>query len=235
LSILSEEDRKIRVEYVRKALQLNLLRDGKQIFELRDKALHRAKQENNTSDAAGAVRQDRRQVLSNLERVRSNFWSMPSRQLKSELEKLASADFPDLRTPIERLQTAANERSRFVSLKDELKLDPAAFESLSRILILPPKDTSAIREYMRYSFARPFHRKQRRQIVETIKTRVPAIYQMEAEWFDSLYKQKATWLPALPVRRKSNQTDQRSSNYHWLLWFLLIILANMFRRFFEQQ
>lgn len=185
------------IDYMIRLLQMNPIQDGEEIVRARMKALGLAKPTEAAQSAPVEVQQaDRRKVLAELEAVRSQFWSMPIDELKTKLSALDSQGFGDLDVAIGRLRVVANRRAQFPELAGKRGFDGDFFSALKEVLIRSPRDTAVLREKVLSTFRNRSRRKSGRQMVALLKTEMPAIYQLEADWFDSLCRQKAQ-LPSI--------------------------------------
>lgn len=185
------------IDYMVRLLQMNPIQEGEEIVRARMKALGLAKPTEVAQSAPVEVQQaDRRKVLAELEAVRSQFWSMSIDELKTKLSALDSQGFGDLDVAIGRLRVVANRRAQFPALASKRGFDGEFFSALKEVLIRSPRDTAILREKVLSTFRNRSRRKSGRQMVALLKTEMPAIYQLEADWFDSLCRQKAQ-LPSI--------------------------------------
>jgi len=185
--------RRQAIDYMVRLLQMNPIQEGDEIISARSKALGLAKRGESAAAAAAAEapQVDRRKVLEALEAVRSQFWTMPIDELNRQLAALDSQGFSDLEAAIGRLRVVAAHRALFPALAGKPGFDGEFFSALKEVLIRSPRDTAVLREKVLSSFRNRARRKGGRKMVALLKAEVPAIYELEADWFDTLYRQKA--------------------------------------------
>jgi hypothetical protein len=214
------------IEYVELALQLDPARQASEIVAARSAALGRTAGSSAPSYAdIERSRQQRRQVLESLERVRSELWTMPDHELTAALDGISAA----------RLERIAAERGVLLELKTEMGFNPIVFQSLEQILTHPKRETAAAREQFLNTIALPQYRKKRRIMVERLRQRAPYTYQLESELFDSL--QKRNMRRGLPwaIKRPAPTTDTRGSNYSWAYWLVGVAAFQLLRAIFGGQ
>jgi hypothetical protein len=226
-------DRSRVIEYVELALQLDPARQASEIVAARSAALGRTAGSSVPSYAdIERGRQQRRQVLESLERVRSELWTMPDQELTAALDGISAANYEDLREPVTRLAKIAAERGVLLELKTEMGFTPIVFQSLERILTHPRRETAAAREQFLNTIALPQFRKKRRIMVERVRQKAPYTYQLESELFDSLLKRNMRRGLPWAIKRPAPTTDARESNYSWAYWLVGVAALQLLRAIF---
>ena len=236
MSESARHDQEKAIAYVVRALQMDPVRYGEQIIDARSAALDLHAEVNPvlTSDVQQS-RRTRQELQTALDRVRANFWTMPLDHLNYQLARFSAADFPDLRIPIARLQTAARHRESFVRLAECPGFDSMFFDALKKVLILAPRDVALIKEYLLLSFRRPIWRRRRRRMLDFLKHQAPAVYELETEWFDSLRRQKFALIPQASLRRATGAATPKTKIEPWIFWIILLFILNIVGLFVHRQ
>lgn len=228
MSDAKAEARQRAVDYMARLLQLNPLQAGDEIIAVRSEALGLAKKVK-VSEAmpAEAQRADRRALLDNLESLRAQFWTLPIEQLWQRVNSLSGEGFADVEAAIARLRVVADYRPRFVALVQKSEFDGELFSSLKEVLTRSPRDTAVLREQVLAKFRVRERRGRGRKMVELLQREMPAIYELEADWFNTLYRQKAQ--AAVPVNssRGASTTGTATgggAKSHW--WVVVLVLAS---------
>lgn len=222
------------IDYMVRLLQMNPIQEGEEIVRARVKALGLAKPTDAAQSAPVEVQQaDRRKVLAELEAVRTQFWSMPIEELKTKLSALDSQGFGDLDVAIGRLRVVASRRAQFPELAGKRGFDGDFFSALKEVLIRSPRDTAVLREKVLSTFRNRKSRKSGRQMVALLKTEMPAIYQLEADWFDSLCRQKAQ-LPSIRFTSSGGGSGASTiyggsgaRSYWWVAILVMVAIRGM--------
>jgi hypothetical protein len=224
------------IDHVVRLLQMNPIHQGMEIIDARREALGLAEQAKPTqSPRAEDVRALRRKVVDQLKSIRSQFWAMPIDQLNKQLNALDNQGFVDLEASIARVRVVATYRDRFPALSEKPGFDGDLFSVLKDVLVRSPRDTAVIREQVLSSFRSRARRKRGRRMVALLKTKMPAIYELEADWFDTLYRQKAqprvTLLTSKSARTGTRPVGSKSNvgSYGWMIWIAIVAISGLIR------
>lgn len=228
MSDAKAEARQRAVDYLTRLLQMNPVQAGDAIIAARSEALGLAK---NVKAAelphAEAQRADRRALLDQLETLRTQFWTMPIDVLQQQVAGLDGAGFADVEAAIARLRVVADHRPRFVSLVQKEGFDGELFSSLKEVLTRSLRDTAVVRERVLSTFRDRKKRKRGRKMIALLKAEMPAIYELEGDWFNTLERQKAMSLTIkLTTRSGSNAVgtgSAASARSYW--WAGLVVMA----------
>ncbi len=211
------------IDYLVQLLQMNPVHEGAEIIAARNEALGLKKQATARPAApADAQKADRRKLLDQLEELRRQFWTMPLDALNQQLNRLDGQGFADLEAAVARLRVVAVHRANFPPLAQQVDFDGELFSSLKEILTRSPRDTAVLREQVLSTFRNRAHRKRGRKMIKLLQRELPAIYGIEADWFDTLYRQKAQ-LPTIRFTSKSSNnaapvgSGTTVRNYWWVL------------------
>jgi hypothetical protein len=224
------QSRQRAIDHMARLLQMNPIHQGEEIIRARIEALGLAKKAEGARPApVEEQRVDRRKMLDALESVRSQFWTLPIDVLNAQLNALDGQGFVDLEAAIKRLRVVAAHRTRFPALAEKPGFDGDLFSSLKEVLIRSPRDTAVVREQVLSTFRNRSRRKQGRQMVALLKSEMPAVYDLEADWFNTLYRQKAQFSKVyLTSARPAFAVTGSESNlrkYRWVIWITLIIVG----------
>jgi hypothetical protein len=224
------------IDQMVRLLRMNPIHQGTEIIDARREALGLAKEAKATrSTPAEDVRALRRKVLDQLESLRSQFWAMPIDDLNKQLNALDNQGFVDLEASIARLRIVAAYRDQFPLLGGKPGFDSDFFFVLKKVLIRSPRDTAEVREQILSSFRNRSRRKRGRRMVALLKTEMPAIYELEADWFDTLYRQKAeppvTFVTSSNARAGTRTASSKSDagSYWWVIWIAVGVSSSLFR------
>lgn len=223
MSDAKAEARQRAVDYMARLLQLNPLQAGDEIIAVRSEALGLAKKVK-VSEAmpAEAQRADRRALLDNLESLRAQFWTLPIEQLWQRVNSLSGEGFADVEAAIARLRVVADYRPRFVALVQKSEFDGELFSSLKEVLTRSPRDTAVLREQVLAKFRVRERRGRGRKMVELLQREMPAIYELEADWFNTLYRQKAqSWFGGGGAGTLGSGAGSSAKSYWWVVVLVL--------------
>jgi hypothetical protein len=217
-------------------LQMSPIHQGTEIICARSEALGLAEKANATRPVPTEdVRAVRRNVLDQLESVRSRFWTMPIDELNNQLQALDSRGFVDLEAAIARLRVVAAHRDRFPAFSQRPGFDGDFFSALKEVLVRSSRDTAVLREQILSIFRNRLRRKRSRLMVALLKTEMPAIYELEADWFDILYQQKApprvTLVTSSNARTGTQTAGSKSDagSYKWFIWLAIVATSCLLR------
>lgn len=215
------------VNYLVKALQRNPLDESAQIVSGRSKLLG---QNAMRPAAMAATREDHRQkrqdIFDEVERLRRDFWAAPLVELRSALAKLDASDFPDLRAAVDRLKLVALHRGEFPDLVRHRHFDSSFFAVFKEVLVSSPREVAVTRERALASFAKRGRRG--KKMIQLIKRTLPAIYDLEAGWLNSLSKQKRAVAASTKQATASPFVgDREGFNIPWWAIILGIVLLRV--------
>lgn len=226
MSDAKAQARQRAVEYMTRLLQMNPVDQGDEIICARSTALGLAnKADAARIEAAAEPRVERRKLIEQLDAIRRDFWTMPIATLRSQLSALNGQGFADLEVAVARLRVVAAHRSEFPKLAGQRYFDGEFFSSFKEVLTKSSRDTAVLKEQVLSSFRNRSRRKSGRRMVQLLKKELPAIYQLEADWMNALYRQKAK-APELFVTRKDRaaaDVGSSSGSNRWLIWIIIMI------------
>lgn len=231
MSDAKAQARQRAIDYLVQLLQMNPVHEGAEIIAARNDALG-LKKKTAAQPAApiDAQKADRRKLLDRLEALRRQFWTLPLDALHKQLNALDGQGFADLESAVARLRVVAAHRAKFPPLAQHADFDGELFSSLKEILTRSPRDTAVLREQVLSKFRNRAHRKRGRKMIALLQRELPAIYAIEADWFDTLYRQKAQ-LPTIRLTSKSgnNATPVGSGATVRSYWWVLVLGSMVLR------
>jgi hypothetical protein len=199
----SKADRSKLLAYVQQTLQLDPERDSEAIIAARIQALGLSDPAITLSTAHAAAGQLRRAAIEELRQVREGFWALPIDTLDARLGGLMETAAPHLQAAVLRLQIVAANRQRFLELVTS-KAESSFANILRDVFVMEPREAATLKEAIRQAFRRPFWRRSRRVFVQRLRRELPALYQIEAAWFDTVLGERPRiFLPrrqTLPAR-----------------------------------
>jgi hypothetical protein len=204
------------LEHVISLLQMNPIQQGDAIIAARSTALGLVKKSSAAAAAAeagGDPQAERRKLLERLEKLRAAFWTMPLDQLQRYLENMRGRGFADVEAAVTRLRVVAANRAVFPRLARERDFDGDLFSALKEVLIRSPRDTTVLKEQVLSSFRSREKRNRYRKMLQMLERELPAVYQLEADWFNALYRQKnykAPWATTAAAGSGASGVGQRS-------------------------
>lgn len=217
-------------------LQMNPIHQGQEIILARSAALGFDK------NAAAAIptpvaktRAERRKALDDLESLRRQFWNMPLDELQQRLGTFDCQGFVDLEAAVNRLRVVTEHRGELPALSQKPGFDGEFFSALKEILIRSSRDTAVLREQVLSTFRNRSRRKSGQRMVKLVKAEAPAIYALEADWFDTLSRQKtASRLrlfsnSARVPRQAGAVVSSGYRKYAWFIWIGVVVLGSMMR------
>ena len=213
--------------YLKRTLQMNPQFEGDAIIALRSQALG-LKQPRSASERVDSGREQRRtEALRQLEQLRQECWTAPPDQLLSRLRKLNADDLPDVRQAAQRLEIVARNRPKLPQLASHKDFDGDFFSCLKQVLAASPRETNVLREQVLSSFRAGKLRKRGRRMIGLVKKELPELYSLEADWFESLLRQKGTVTadPGGANISVSEFGDSATGGIPFWVWWLLIIVA----------
>jgi hypothetical protein len=148
---------------------------------------------------------------------------MPQAALENGLAQLDSHGYADVAAAIARLRVVAAHRDQFPKLSEKLKFDRYIVDSLKDILTKPPREVLSLKEHELADLASGGNRKRGRRFVKMVKRDMPAIYDLEADWLDSIGRQKAQGTVFVASRGAVPTVAGSSTgrNYWWVVGILV--------------
>jgi hypothetical protein len=217
------------IQYLIRLVQMNPAVDGEGIIRARSTALglvqtDAALPQQNGSD----YKERRRKLLEDLEAIRTGFWTLPLDELQSKLSQLDAHEFADLEPAIAQLKVVAAHRGRFPKLSEHKDFDEQFFSLLKNVLVRSPRETAVLREQVLSMFRDRHGRKKGRRMIALLKKEMRPLYELEADWFESLQRQK-THDPAKHIvvggRRVASASTSGNFRYVWLLGFVIMAVV----------
>lgn len=215
------------IDYMVRLLQMNPVQQCNQIIDARSAIVGEAKKPGQAkSHEAGEAKVERRSLLTELESVRAEFWSMPLETLQAKLTQLNGRGYADVDAAVARLRVVAVHRDGFPKLAEKLGFDRYIVDSLKEILTKSPRDVALLKEHELAAFRTRSQYKRGRRIAKLIKREMPAIYELEADWFDALSKQKVQGA----LRFSSNRALVGSGTNGRGYWWVIIVIVSALGR-----
>jgi hypothetical protein len=220
------------IDYMVRLVQMNPMHEGDEIVKARSKALGLAKKEAANTQDVSEPKVERRKLLDQLDAIRAEFWSMPIDALQAKLATLNAGDYADLQAAVTRLQVVAAHRSQFPKLTQMTGFDGHFFSALKEVLIQSPRETAVLREQVLSTFRNRARRKSGRKMVELLQNEMPAVYELEAGWFETLRRQKPPILTSNVKRvRPATMTSSSGAGQYW--WIILLFGSAALRAIFS--
>ena len=191
MSDAQTQPRQPAIDYMVRLLQMNPIQEGDEIVEARSKALGLG-EEAEAANTPGRQRAkvERRKLLAQLDAIRAEFWTMPIDALQAKLATLNAG----LRRLGGGRRAAAGRGSASQPVSEAARRSAVStatsFRALKEVLIRSPRDTAVLTRTSPIDVPQSARRKSGRQMVELLKNEMPAIYELEADWFETLRRQK---------------------------------------------
>jgi hypothetical protein len=216
------------IDYMVRVLQMNPVQQCDQIVDARSAIVGQGKKPGHAkSQEAGEAKFERRNLLAELDSLRAGFWSLPPEVLETKLTQLSGRGYADLDAAVARLRVVATHRDEFPKLADKLGFDRYIVDSLKEILTKSPRDVALLKEHELAEFHTRSQRKRGRKIVKLIKRELPAIYELEADWFDAIYKQKATGMLRVSANGSLVGSGTNGRAYWWVIFIAVSALGRV--------
>lgn len=175
-----------RVMYLARALQFNPVQEANELLSLRRRFLGLTAARPTESADADQLRAQRERVVSQLDDLRENFWTMTPDALQTAFAAMKSEPFPDLQLAVDRLKTLAVCRPKLAELSTRKAFDRELFASLKRVLVLPPRAAEGVREKAIKSLDSQLRVTRARRMAALLKQELPDIYALESVWLQRL-------------------------------------------------
>ena len=232
MSDAKAESRDRANSYLEQMLSMNPMVAGEEIVCTRAKALKLQ------PPAGPAIPHDteqlqsrRREFLQRLADTREKFWSLTPEKLQVRLNRLDVGPYPDLAATVARLRTVASHRPDLARLYDRAELNRDFLNAFRQVLVAPSRDVAILKEQLLSKFRNRAFRKAGRRMVKILEQELPAIYELEADWLETLYRQKVE-LPEIIISsgsRDTSLTEKASGASPWVVWVVLFILFQIIK------
>jgi hypothetical protein len=179
------------IDYMVRLLQMNPVQQCDEIISARSSELGQPNKAESARLEAVKAKSDRQSALARLDELRADFWSLPLDALQDRLTQLDTHGYADVAAAVARLRMVAAHREEFPKLSAKLGMDRYFADSLKDILTKPPREVATLREHELASLNDKAQRKLARRFVKLVKRQMPAIYNLESDWLESIYRQKA--------------------------------------------
>jgi hypothetical protein len=182
------------IDYIARLLRMNPIHQGAEIIHARNELLRVVTGESVAAEAIVSRQQAhdyRREALEKLNSVRAGFWTLPLADLNAQLEAVENLAFDDLKRVARRLQVVARHREAFLSVMGLAPVETEFADALKEVLVRSPRDTVILREHVLDTFDIRARRNACKQKLRILKARLPTLYELEAEWFNSMCRGKA--------------------------------------------
>ncbi|MEZ6057215.1 MAG: hypothetical protein R3C01_10980 [Planctomycetaceae bacterium] len=219
-STSAADDPARQVRFLSRALQINPIDQAETLMQLRQ-TYYGWKNDRPQAFASNDDLQERRQkVVDLIQRVREQFWKADLAKLQQGLAKLKVDDFPDLKHAVRRLQIVAQYRDRMPKLAESPDFNSEFFRAMKSVLVQSPREAVAAKEDLLQAL-RGREQKSIQKMAQLVTTSLPALYEMEADWFDSIASYQ-------PVKRKKASIDSGDGSgwtdgMGWIIWVLIFI------------
>ncbi|QDU58032.1 hypothetical protein [Aeoliella mucimassa] len=220
------------VNYLQHQLSRNPVSQGGDIIALRAKAfkLNKTRPGSDASSSAPTNVSDRQRVKRKLERIRSACFTGDVADLQNQINHLSLEDHPDLAALGKRLQIVLNSRGKLPALLGDKRFDGDFFSCLKKVLVEPSRDVAVLREQVLSSFRHRTNRKRGQAMICLIKEELPALYELEHDWLESLLRFNGRSAKAA-VATSSNTvgSSSGSSSSGWPIWMLIFLIGPLAR------
>lgn len=229
----NEARRRQIAQYVSKTLQLNPVEQSGEIIRRRSRLLglevEQAKSPAKNAPATIDPRAQRQALTEKIESIRSTFWTLRPDQLQEALRDVKAQEFPDLQDAVTRLSTVAKYRDRLPHLTNQKGYDPGFFRVFRDVLIASPRESAIPREKMLAQCGKRNVRKRATKMISLIRREIPALYELEADWLESLTRQKNSSV-AVANKTEENWSNESGGDIPWWVWIVgIAILRAVFK------
>jgi hypothetical protein len=219
------------LRYLEHALRQNPFEESAAIIHRRSQVLglRTAPKEAVQTIAAAPVSQQRQQLLQRLEQVRATFWTAPLATLRSSLQDLetrAGQSFPDIQAATRRLSVVAAHRDQFPRLVKHKWFYPDFLSAFKDVLVGTPRQAALVRERMLAQFGAPKIRRHGKKMIRLIQQELPAVYELESAWIESLLAQRGRHNASNPAY---NYVESSSSSGGGIPWWVYLLVLTLIR------
>lgn len=178
------------IAYVVEMLQRNPLYEAEWIVDSRSAFLglgSRRVAESPTPDHS--AQRDRLQA--DIDAVRNQFWTLALDDLLQRITGLDGSRFPELQPALRRLRTVAGLRVEFPRLATHKRAYLPLVHALKRCAVLPPRESSQVKEQFLMTHSRSGDLPAAREAVEMMRREFPALFELEADWLKTIEQLRA--------------------------------------------
>ncbi|MCA9065372.1 MAG: hypothetical protein KDA96_20025 [Planctomycetaceae bacterium] len=204
--------------YLTAALRLNPMFEAPQILNLRDRYLGKAVSRTASVVSKPDLSEQRAMIAKQLEKLRSEFWTTDLNELRQRLSDIQASAFPDLMHAIRRLQTVAAHRHLFPQLAEKGAAALRVFNAFREILVAPPFAAAEIRQKTMYKTqdVKPV-----RVLIGAIQKVMPEVYELEADWLDTMKKLKPITASSATSESAGFSIEFDGENLGWIVRLLI--------------
>lgn len=213
------------IEYLTRQLGRNPINESGDIVRTRAKAF-RLEAKQVSPQRSGPTAEQRQQVRDQLEQIRQTCFTGDVGQLLGRIRQLPVREFPELAALASRLKVVLESRGKLPALAGDPRFDGDFFSVLKKILVSPSRDVAVLREQVLASFRHRRNRRRGQGMIRLLKTEMPDLYALEADWLDSLLRYSAR-KHAVTSPTAQTVADEGSGSSRWPGWvlaFLTIVL-----------
>ena len=176
--------RNLDVEYLKRVLSLDPRVSAERIIASRAEVLGLSESVVSLRHVrTGATAANARAMINT---VRRDFWTLPIDDLRSRLNAIDLAPYPELAVVVDRLKQAAEMRADFPRLAQALGGNSRLLDNLKRSITLPPRDLAGMKEAIMRALFRGEHTNEYKAAAKIIRIQFPNIYAFEQQWVDDI-------------------------------------------------
>ena len=217
-----------RKAYLQRVLKLNPLSDAEHVLSLRDRYHRREDKKSNPQAVSEPVlgHEEREDLTRKIQTLRKKFWKIELDELREQLGRLTLENYPDLQNAANRLMTLAENRHLFGKLAANEKFNRTFLSTLKEVLPLSQKEAAELKESFRQKLFDPARATHVKRSLKILKRDAPAIYNLEAEWFEHLKQTKGN-KAVVGRQAEHTATEEVDTNWGWAIWIGVIILVKI--------
>lgn len=219
-----------RIAYLVDVLKMNPLLKAEEILNRRNRFLGTPSAAATLQSSATEFYEQREQASRTIARLRSEFWKLDLKVLVKTLRGLDVKQYPDLQIATARLQVLARHRADLPALSEHRSFDGAFFTKLKIILVSSPRDAAPIKDQVMRSFEKPNRLRQAQPMVKLLRSELPDVYDLEADWLETILRLRAKDLepPAVAVEREPREGIS-FGGFGWSIWVVLGVVGQIIR------
>lgn len=219
--------------YLTRVLQINPLENPQQVLDLRRRALGLTRVAGDRGQPRQAVDpqlEEKRQAMrGQVQRLQSDFWTMPLDRLRANLDALDARLAPELRPTIARLRTVATCRSEFPRLATVKNADLALVRAFKLAVVKPAAEAGPMRERFLNTIKDRKRLQHAQRMTRVIRDQYPILFQLEKDWFETILKMKRP-RAVDPVSDWDGDGGGFSFNLSWTAIILVILFVRLLIR-----
>jgi hypothetical protein len=135
------------------------------------------------------------------------------------------SSFPDLEAAVGRLAIIAAHRDAMTQLKESSAFDETFGSCFEEILVSSPRDVALLKAEIATSFRDKQVRTRGRRSIRLLRRQFPELFDLESDWLNSLYRQKAFPLASQARTTSATTSDGAGTTWYWWLVFIVIYAA----------